>query len=144
MQTVLIKSLKWVMWYLITSMHHNKLSRRRVYQTVFLYERIQMMEVVVMARMVPMGMDFWASCKSPDRFDPAMIPVQNKTENRMGNVSFPHHSRVFHMHCKKYIKSWANLKSLRQAASADLWVFSTSSFKFIQQNFDKTQKCPNK
>lgn len=33
-----------------------------------------MMEVVAIARMVPMGMDFWASRKSPDRFDPAMIP----------------------------------------------------------------------
>lgn len=57
---------------------------------MFLYERIQMMEVVVMARMVPMGMDFWASCKSPDRFDPAMIPVQNKTEHRMGRM-FPYY-----------------------------------------------------
>lgn len=25
--------------------------------------------------MVPMGMDFWASARSPDRLDPAMIPV---------------------------------------------------------------------
>lgn len=38
-------------------------------------QRIQMMEVVVMASMVPMGMDFWASRRSPERFDPAMIPV---------------------------------------------------------------------
>lgn len=28
-----------------------------------------------MARMVPVGMDFWASRRSPDRLDPAMIPV---------------------------------------------------------------------
>lgn len=33
-----------------------------------------MMEVVAMARMVPMGMDFWASRKSPERFEPAMMP----------------------------------------------------------------------
>ena len=33
-----------------------------------------MKEVVAIARMVPMGMDFWASRKSPDRFEPAMIP----------------------------------------------------------------------
>lgn len=36
--------------------------------------RIQMKEVVAIAKMVPMGMDFWASFKSPDRFEPAMIP----------------------------------------------------------------------
>lgn len=28
-----------------------------------------------MAQMVPMGMDFWASAKSPERLDPAIIPV---------------------------------------------------------------------
>lgn len=39
-------------------------------------ERIQMTDVVAIARMVPMGMDFWASLKSPDRFEPAMIPGQ--------------------------------------------------------------------
>lgn len=33
-----------------------------------------MMEVVAMARMVPTGMDFWASRKSPERFEPAMMP----------------------------------------------------------------------
>lgn len=37
-----------------------------------------MMEVVAIARMVPMGMDFWASRKSPDRFEPAMIPKGEK------------------------------------------------------------------
>lgn len=34
-----------------------------------------MKEVVAIARMVPMGMDFWASRRSPERFEPAMIPV---------------------------------------------------------------------
>lgn len=33
-----------------------------------------MKEVVPMARMVPMGIDFWASRKSPERLEPAMIP----------------------------------------------------------------------
>lgn len=29
-----------------------------------------------MARMVPVGIDFWASRRSPERLDPAMIPVE--------------------------------------------------------------------
>lgn len=33
-----------------------------------------MKEVVAIAIMVPMGMDFWASRRSPDLFEPAMIP----------------------------------------------------------------------
>lgn len=37
-------------------------------------ERIQTKEVVVMAAMVPTGMDFWASRRSPERLEPAMIP----------------------------------------------------------------------
>lgn len=36
--------------------------------------RIQMMEVVTIARMVPTGIDFWASRRSPDRFEPAIMP----------------------------------------------------------------------
>lgn len=39
-------------------------------------KRIQTVEVVVMAAMVPMGMDFWASRRSPERLEPAMIPEQ--------------------------------------------------------------------
>jgi len=38
--------------------------------------RIQTKEVVVMAAMVPMGMDFEASRRSPERLEPAMIPKQ--------------------------------------------------------------------
>lgn len=37
-------------------------------------ERIQTVEVVVMAAIVPMGIDFCASRRSPERLDPAMIP----------------------------------------------------------------------
>lgn len=32
-------------------------------------------EVAAMAKMVPIGIDFWGSAKSPDLFEPAMIPV---------------------------------------------------------------------
>lgn len=38
--------------------------------------RIQMKDVVTMARMVPVGIDFWASLRSPDRFEPAMMPAE--------------------------------------------------------------------
>ena len=31
----------------------------------------------MIAMMVPMGMEAWGSAKSPDRLDPAMIPVQD-------------------------------------------------------------------
>ena len=32
-------------------------------------------DVVKMAQIVPIGIDFWASAKSPERFDPAIMPV---------------------------------------------------------------------
>lgn len=35
-----------------------------------------------MARMVPIGIDFWASRKSPERLEPAMMPVR-KQETRL-------------------------------------------------------------
>lgn len=38
--------------------------------------RIQRKDVVTMARMVPVGIDFWASLRSPDRFEPAMMPAE--------------------------------------------------------------------
>lgn len=31
-----------------------------------------------MARMVPMGIDFWASRKSPERLEPAMMPARQQ------------------------------------------------------------------
>ena len=37
-----------------------------------------MKDVVTMARMVPVGMDFCASLRSPDRFEPAMMPVETE------------------------------------------------------------------
>lgn len=37
-----------------------------------------MKEVVAMARMVPMGIDFWASRKSPERLEPAMMPARQQ------------------------------------------------------------------
>lgn len=36
--------------------------------------RIQMKEVVRIANMVPIGMDLWASLRSPDLLDPAIMP----------------------------------------------------------------------
>lgn len=36
------------------------------------------MEVVRMARIVPIGMERWASFKSPERLEPAMIPEQTQ------------------------------------------------------------------
>lgn len=46
-----------------------------------------MKEVVAIARMVPMGMDFWASRRSPDRFDPAIIPDRggHNSESNIGD-----------------------------------------------------------
>lgn len=41
--------------------------------------RIQIKDVVTMAKMVPVGMDFWASLRSPERLDPAMMPVEAET-----------------------------------------------------------------
>lgn len=38
--------------------------------------RIQIKDVVTMARMVPVGIDFCASLRSPDRFEPAIMPVE--------------------------------------------------------------------
>ena len=38
--------------------------------------RIQTNEVVAMAQIVPVGIDFCASARSPERFEPAMIPAQ--------------------------------------------------------------------
>lgn len=40
--------------------------------------RIQTMEVVRIARMVPIGMERWASFKSPERLEPAMIPASKQ------------------------------------------------------------------
>lgn len=39
------------------------------------FERIQTKEVVAIAAIVPVGIDFDASAKSPDRLDPAIMPT---------------------------------------------------------------------
>ena len=41
-------------------------------------EKIQTKEVVPMAAIVPIGIDFWASFRFPERFDPAIIPGEMK------------------------------------------------------------------
>lgn len=57
-------------------------------------ERIQTVEVVVMAAMVPMGMDFWASRRSPERLEPAMIPEQTVEKQTMRSEVYAHESKV--------------------------------------------------
>jgi len=42
-----------------------------------LTESIQTVEVVATAAIVPTGIDLCASARSPDLFDPAMIPADN-------------------------------------------------------------------
>ena len=39
------------------------------------FQRIQTKEVVAIAAIVPVGIDFDASAKSPDRLDPAIMPT---------------------------------------------------------------------
>ncbi len=61
-------------------------------------ERIQTVEVVVMAAMVPMGIDFWASRRSPERLEPAMIPeqiVEKQTLSRSRRFTHTHtHTQI--------------------------------------------------
>lgn len=54
--------------------HHSTPGARRPEARTL--SRIQMKDVVTMAKMVPVGMDFWASLRSPERLDPAMIPAE--------------------------------------------------------------------
>lgn len=53
-----------------------------------------MTEVVAIARIVPMGMDFWASLKSPDRFEPAMIPARGG-HNRNQTYLFKNETQLY-------------------------------------------------
>lgn len=60
--------------------------------------RIQMMEVVMIAMIVPTGMDFWASRRSPDRFEPAIIPgglLTGKDLQICITMSFPERVNIF-------------------------------------------------
>lgn len=52
-----------------------------------------------MAAMVPMGIDFWASRRSPERLDPAMIPEQ-KVRGRcyQGHCDLSTHARTLTQH----------------------------------------------
>ena len=53
-------------------------------------------EVVRMAQIVPIGIDFWASAKSPDLLEPAMIPriTQKKLSPSMTTDHVPLGSTV--------------------------------------------------
>lgn len=57
---------------------HLSLTEHKGRLMVHLVSRIQMKEVVRIAMMVPMGMDLWASRRSPDLLEPAIIPETNK------------------------------------------------------------------
>lgn len=57
-------------------------------------KRIQIRAVVRMAAIVPMGMDFCASLKSPDLLEPAMMPVHKQLHHPLfltisGSVNIP-------------------------------------------------------
>lgn len=56
--------------------------------------RIQMNDVVTMARMVPVGMDFWASLRSPERLDPAMIPAEQTGVTVTENLEDAAHKKI--------------------------------------------------
>lgn len=43
-----------------------------------------------MAAMVPMGIDFWASRRSPERLEPAMIPEQTAEKQTMRSEVYTH------------------------------------------------------
>lgn len=74
-----------------------------VFTVVCLYVlRIQMNEVVRMAIMVPTGMDLWASLRSPDLLEPAMIPEISHThthtpkrQSALEEVLWPFTSTVY-------------------------------------------------
>lgn len=40
-----------------------------------------------MARMVPVGMDFWASRRSPERLEPAMMPGEREDSATVGRAA---------------------------------------------------------
>lgn len=67
-------------------------------------ERIQTKEVVRMARIVPMGIDFWASFRSPDLFDPAMIPLGKEEEDKL-TAWVPEHFDI-HINIKDERQIW--------------------------------------
>lgn len=48
--------------------------------------------------MVPMGMERWASLRSPERLEPAMIPEENKNKTKKKNHQ--EFLDVAQIHCK--------------------------------------------
>ena len=61
------------------TMIQHKGSRQRSGDVKVYFKRIHMKLVVRIAPIVPLGIDLWASFKSPDRLDPAIIPTQSQT-----------------------------------------------------------------
>ncbi len=46
------------------------------------------LDVVIMAMMVPMGIDFWGSAKSPDRLEPAIMPEKSRVILLLSDLSY--------------------------------------------------------
>lgn len=61
-------------------------------------KRIHTMDVVSWAARVPAGIDFWASAKSPDRLEPAIIPAKGKWKSiSKGGMFVVWHSFLNHL-----------------------------------------------
>lgn len=80
-------------------------------------KRIQTRVVVVIAKMVPMGMDFWASRRSPDLLEPAMMPSKHKVNSMV----------TFHVKC---LCSRCNSQAILNSTAYSL-LFNT---KILQSN----------
>lgn len=56
------------------------------------------MLVVKIAQIVPIGILFWASAKSPERFDPAIIPVVILMRTKKKSVEQIIHNFAYYLH----------------------------------------------
>lgn len=73
-------------WNSIMYHTYRKSTRKKKKNTV---QRIQIKEVVEIAKIVPVGIDFWASLRSPDLFEPAIIPGEKKKKvTKTWNINF--------------------------------------------------------
>ena len=99
-------------------------------------KRIHSMDVERVARMVPVGMDFWASFRSPDLLEPAIIPTyecikvqkikltKHITCDRVEQDSYKHKeiSVVFGLHLDALpLLAWFGLSLLQEHRSSIFW-----------------------
>ena len=73
------------------------------------------MDVVVMAAMVPMGIDFWASRRSPERLEPAMIPehtVEKQTWSRSEIHTHKYKERVGSSRISIHSYTWIHVAGI--------------------------------